>query len=97
MTDNISAYNNYTMAAQVPQQRAPKAIQRLTNEVVAKIAAGEVIQRPANVIKEMLENCIDANATSIQILVKDGGLKSISIADDGDGIRVRFLYPFSAL
>lgn len=64
-------------------------IRRLDANVVAKIAAGEVIQRPFNVIKEMLENAIDAHATSIQINVKEGGLKSISIADNGDGIRVR--------
>lgn len=64
-------------------------IRRLDASVVAKIAAGEVIQRPFNVIKEMLENAIDAHATSIQINVKEGGLKSISIADNGDGIRVR--------
>lgn len=66
------------------------AIRKLERGVIAKIAAGEVIQRPCNVIKEMLENSIDAHATKIQISVKDGGLKSISITDDGDGIRVRF-------
>lgn len=65
------------------------AIKKLDQHVIAKIAAGEVIQRPYNVIKEMLENSIDAKATKIQILVKDGGLKSISITDDGSGIRVR--------
>lgn len=68
----------------------PGAIRKLDRAVIAKIAAGEVIQRPCNVIKEMLENSIDAHATKIQIAVKDGGLKSISITDDGDGIRVRF-------
>ena len=64
-------------------------IRRLDPAVVAKIAAGEVIQRPLNVIKEMLENSVDAHATAIQIAVKDGGLKAISITDNGDGIRVR--------
>lgn len=67
----------------------PGTIRKLDRDVIAKIAAGEVIQRPCNVIKEMLENSIDAHATKLQISVKDGGLKSISITDDGDGIRVR--------
>ena len=59
----------------------------LSDQVINQIAAGEVIQRPASVIKELLENAIDAKAKNIQIIIKNAGKKLIQVIDDGDGMN----------
>jgi len=61
-------------------------IHKLHDELINKIAAGEVVERPSSVIKELIENSIDAHATSIIIELKNGGIDLIRIEDNGDGM-----------
>jgi DNA mismatch repair protein MLH1 len=66
----------------------PRVAQALDQDVVNKIAAGEIIVAPVHALKELMENAVDAGSTSLEVLVKEGGLKLLQITDNGCGIDV---------
>ncbi len=76
---HCAQHDSYFMAMQ-------RKIQILPDHLANQIAAGEVIQRPDSVVKELLENSLDAGARSVIVLIKDGGKKLIQIVDDGVGM-----------
>ena len=92
-TITIKQFNNITILTNLIFQALVKkehfmadVIQLLPDSIANQIAAGEVIQRPASMVKELLENAIDAGSTSIKLIVKEAGKTLVQVIDNGCGM-----------